>query len=415
MVYKGRLKVAGDPGEGIPVDLSIDDVFVDLASGDENLGRWRMDVVDLSRLAGNEFALSLDGEQMVFVAADPLGFAYNAVTTIEEISGRLRKKRGLFRKRSDASRKLEDDSVPTIEVVGHQPSTDLDDLLPSTPDLSRLLPPPVGRTSHREVLPPPGGGEARAEATEVMEAVEEVEGVDWQVSDDIAEVETLEPGGVEPLEPLPPVAIEVTIDDVPELVEVEGLAETDDVENTSADGLTGVDVTIVESIDEGAAAPATGSDATCDPADEGFDLVEVEPVELIPSGSADAVEDPEPAEIVHEVVDGNPPIAHEASCQHASGPLVGDGPNHPAEEEPREPAETPPAPPAPTPPASEGTPSVAPAPAPARRRRFGRSRAEEAHVHDYAESKTVGGITRRVCAHCGHVSFAGEDVYQEWK
>ena len=47
---------------------------------------------------------------------------------------------------------------------------------------------------------------------------------------------------------------------------------------------------------------------------------------------------------------------------------------------------------------------------------FGRkkSREPEEHEHRYESSKTVGGITRRVCAICGHVSFAGEDVYQDW-
>lgn len=36
------------------------------------------------------------------------------------------------------------------------------------------------------------------------------------------------------------------------------------------------------------------------------------------------------------------------------------------------------------------------------------------HDHDFRVSKTVGGLTRRVCAICGHVSFEGEDVYQGW-
>jgi hypothetical protein len=47
---------------------------------------------------------------------------------------------------------------------------------------------------------------------------------------------------------------------------------------------------------------------------------------------------------------------------------------------------------------------------------FGRkkSREPEEHEHRYESSKTVGGITRSVCAICGHVSFAGEDVYQDW-
>lgn len=42
------------------------------------------------------------------------------------------------------------------------------------------------------------------------------------------------------------------------------------------------------------------------------------------------------------------------------------------------------------------------------------ARRPEAHTHDYQEKRTVGGITRRICAGCGHVSFAGEDIYDHW-
>ncbi len=67
---------------------------------------------------------------------------------------------------------------------------------------------------------------------------------------------------------------------------------------------------------------------------------------------------------------------------------------------------------------------VAPAPAePSARREvergglFGRRRARspEPHEHTYEEGGTVGGITRRVCTVCGHVSFLGADVYEGWQ
>ncbi len=47
---------------------------------------------------------------------------------------------------------------------------------------------------------------------------------------------------------------------------------------------------------------------------------------------------------------------------------------------------------------------------------FGRRKSKEPEPHDhiYESSKTVGGITRSVCSVCGHVSFSGEDVYQNW-
>lgn len=50
--------------------------------------------------------------------------------------------------------------------------------------------------------------------------------------------------------------------------------------------------------------------------------------------------------------------------------------------------------------------------------RFGRRRdkkAEPDHQHVFEESRTIGGITRRVCSTCGYVSFLGEDVYEGWK
>ncbi len=463
MVYKGRLKVAGDPGEGIPVDLSIDDVYVDLVSGGENLGRWRMDVVELSRLAGNEFAMGLDGEQMVFVAADPLGFAYNAVTTIEEISGRLRKKRGLFRKRADSPRKPKEDSVSTVEVVAQRPSADLEDLLPRQPGLGRLLPPPVGLASHRDALSEPGSADDRIESNAPIEPVEAVEilepqgsivlgrEVTLEVVDEVIEVEMPELRSEETLDavevPVADTTVERGLDD-PEVEEVEPLGE-DDSDGTRS---VGDDVATLESTVPVADHPPVGAEEVQVESDEGeFELVDVEPIEntsdhpvgdTLDVGSAgdgaaatiDAVPDGEvleesvPADHVEveqpeEVFDpaGTPVDDHRAEPDDGESAVVehesvseshvSDQPDRPEEppltqEDATDDSGTAPA--------QAAVPAAAPQPQ-TRRRRFGRSRAEDAHVHDYAESKTVGGITRRVCGHCGHVSFAGEDVYQEWK
>lgn len=281
VVFKGRLRVAGDPGEGIPVDLLIDDVYVDLVADGEMLGRWRMDVVEISRLAGNEFAVVLDGEQMVFASADPLAFAYNAVTTVEEIASRLRKKRGLFRRRPDGTRRPASDTDDESTTTMEPPPVALDDLLPSTPDVERLLPPPPEQPVAREIS---------------------------------IEVE-------------PVVAVESVAEDMVEVQAVEWVDDDGDVPVAAAEEIQVDDLIPVDDV---AAAP----------------------VDVVPA----------PA--------------------------------------PRERQQPPPA-----------TPSVPP---PHKRRLFGRGRGDETHTHDYSESKTVGGITRRVCSHCGHVSFAGEDVYQDW-
>ncbi len=93
MEFKGRLKVAGDGAEGIPVVLRLDDIYLELWAEGEELGIWRLDTVEVARLAGNEFLLDLDGEPMVFVAADPLGFAYEGLSYVEEISSKFKKKK----------------------------------------------------------------------------------------------------------------------------------------------------------------------------------------------------------------------------------------------------------------------------------------------------------------------------------
>lgn len=332
-VYKGRLKVAGDPGNGISVDLLIDDVYVDLVADGEMLGRWRMDVVEISRLAGNEFSLALDGEQMVFAAADPLGFAYNAAATVEEIGSRLRKKRGLFRRRSDGARRPPEDRGESA-VPEPPPVVALDDLLPSAP-VEQLLPPPPSKPADE---PTTVQGSVEVEPIDavgpVIEEVVEVPAVSYP-SDDTFD--------------LPVVTDTVEAD----LVPVEELVVFDDLVLGFPD-------------EEPEEAPAVSAGPPDDDlADEGPVLADVPP-DPDPTGRQDSVEDEQPLATEPDPVVQQPPAARDA-----------------------------------------GTPTQ-------KRRLFGRNRVEEAHVHEYSESRTVGGITRRVCSHCGHVSFAGEDVYQEW-
>ena len=75
MLFKGRLRLPNDAGEGIPIDLELEDVFLSLESEGEDFGEWRLDTVEIKRLFSNQFAMQLDGEEMVFIADDALGFA----------------------------------------------------------------------------------------------------------------------------------------------------------------------------------------------------------------------------------------------------------------------------------------------------------------------------------------------------
>ena len=82
MLFKGRLRLPDDPGEGIPIDLELEDVFLSLDSGGEDFGEWRLDTVEITRLFSNQFAMHLDGEEMVFIADDALGFAYDGLSVV---------------------------------------------------------------------------------------------------------------------------------------------------------------------------------------------------------------------------------------------------------------------------------------------------------------------------------------------
>lgn len=93
MEFRGRLKAPGDPGEGIAVELRLADVYLELGSAEEELGRWRLDEVVIERVAGDLFDLTLEGESLVFVAADALSFAYEGLAYADETRAKLKKRR----------------------------------------------------------------------------------------------------------------------------------------------------------------------------------------------------------------------------------------------------------------------------------------------------------------------------------
>lgn len=355
MFYNGRLRVAGDPGEGIPVDLSLDDVYVDLRSDGEVLGRWRMDVVEVSRLEGNDFRLLLDGEDMVFQASDPLGFTYNAVATIEDISSRLRKRRrGVFRRRTEPEM-LRGEPVDEAADLSEGIS-DLDSLLP--PD-ERVARPPVEEPvfeefdlDFEEEVGPAVSFSNDEDSYSIAGSPQPVESFDAEISEDSRDAEsepihdemrgeTVDPVAFEeqhpsdaPTEPAAPLEPTQLLPEIAPTSELEIEAASDDVESLP---MAPPDVEPLEP-----------------------DTAAVEPLEAEPEVETPEVEEP-----------------HEPA------------PTHPGE--------------------------TAPTPAKGKRRGLlRRGRTEQDHVHQYNESRTVGGITRRVCSLCGHVSFAGEDVYGAW-
>jgi hypothetical protein len=388
--FKGRLKVAGERGEGIPIVLHLDDIFLSLASEGESLGTWRIDGVDVERLHGSEFSLELDGERMVFVATDPLAFAYTGVSYIEDITDRLTKRWAIFRRKRPAA------------SAGEPLDVEADDFEPPA------APEPVFEEADRGDLP---AEEVTAEDATTgfgYEVVEELPGAGFDFADSTIDAhEMAVPSGPEPIQPAP-------IQPEPEPV-------------------------------EGEAEPAV---EVFEPAVEVFEPepepLEPEPLEPEPLEPEPVQSEPEPPEAESEPLEPEPLEPEPLEPEPLEPEPVQSEPEPPeAESEPVEPAaqvlepepvqqepESVEAAVAEAPPESS---EAAAARAVIEAGRVSSSPVEEAggrlgrrkrpkkkvssgdHEHDYQESRTVGGITRRVCSQCGHVSFLGEDVYQEWR
>jgi len=450
VLFKGRLRLPNDPGEGIPIDLELEDVFLSLESGGEDFGEWRLDTVEINRLYSNQFAMHLDGEEMVFIADDALGFAYDGLSAIEDVKSRLSKRR-VFKGRKPKKKTLagtsepepdefEPDETPTPDVT---PDVPMPEVVPFFPEPSPSFSDSVAESSvvDQSIAP------TAPKPIEIDEPAQQP--VEPQPS--APEPDVLSPPLVTP-EPTPMVerpAASVTREVEPFAPSVADTFDDDEeelvIEDVSAYGYVPVASVSVErqpvvaepepfdddDIEIEEAAPATGAVLK-----EIHPLGEPEPpagAEVHPLGERSARERPPAA---GPVMDASPAAPKPAPAAEA-GPSVeepGRVPIPPAtpnffeqwssngqaaskpELEPEPAVAVPEEPQDRTGPQTQKSGRHARSSGKSRSSLLGRkkSREPEAHEHGYESSKTVGGITRRVCAICGHVSFAGEDVYQDW-
>lgn len=90
MQFKGKLLLPDEPGPGLSVNLDVAAHHLAVESDGGGLGAWPLEVVDVERLDGDVFALTVAGEALRFVADDTIAFAYSGVPTIERVSPRTR-------------------------------------------------------------------------------------------------------------------------------------------------------------------------------------------------------------------------------------------------------------------------------------------------------------------------------------
>ena len=442
MLFKGRLRLPNDPGEGIPIDLELEDVFLSLESEGEDFGEWRLDTVEIQRLFSNQFSMHLDGEEMVFIADDALGFAYDGLSTVEDVKSRL-SKRKIFKGRK-----------PRKKAIAGRSELEADDFEPeesTTQDVTPDAPMP-------EVVPffpesSPSFAESVAESTVVDDSIAPVAPRPIEIAGpepDVVAAQSPQPGLPAEPPPAPEPAADVDVPatsteaagtvepSIPE--QVAALEEDDDdelvIEDVSAYGyvpvatpsldqrpLAAVPEPTDDEIEIEEAAPATGAVLR-----EVHPLGEPAPAvaaDIHPLGDPEQPKQPSPSEPepVADVVAAvsEPEAAPEAKIpeqpeEPVPVPLPVDGDssffaqwssNGRAHTESAS---------EPSGPQTQKSGRHARSSGKSRSSLFGRkkSREPEAHEHRYESSKTVGGITRSVCAICGHVSFAGEDVYQDW-
>ena len=86
MKFKGQLLIPSERGPGLPVDLEVADHHLAVVSESEELGAWPLEAIKAKRIRGDTFAITVAGEDLHFVAGDPISFAYTGMPAIQRFS-----------------------------------------------------------------------------------------------------------------------------------------------------------------------------------------------------------------------------------------------------------------------------------------------------------------------------------------
>ena len=79
MKFTGQVRVPEVDHPGVPATIVIEEGQTEVFLEGESLGRWSLYDVHASRLVSSAFSLSLDGEEITFIADEPVDFAYKGV------------------------------------------------------------------------------------------------------------------------------------------------------------------------------------------------------------------------------------------------------------------------------------------------------------------------------------------------
>jgi hypothetical protein len=77
--FTGQVRVPEVDHPGIPATIVVEDGLAEVLLDGESLGRWSLYDVHAARLVSSAFSISLDGEEITFIADEPVDFAYKGV------------------------------------------------------------------------------------------------------------------------------------------------------------------------------------------------------------------------------------------------------------------------------------------------------------------------------------------------
>jgi hypothetical protein len=74
-VFSGSVLLPGEDGDGLHAALEVDEEFIRLTAGEDELGAWSRDDCDVSPAGKGSFELQLADENLEFMPSSPSAFA----------------------------------------------------------------------------------------------------------------------------------------------------------------------------------------------------------------------------------------------------------------------------------------------------------------------------------------------------
>ena len=128
MKFTGQVRIPEVDHPGVPATIVVEGDQTEVFLEGETLGRWSLFDVHASRLVSSAFSLSLGGEEITFIADEPVDFAYKGVDHMAEAWARFKSMSlprrviavGRSRRGTAASRipELREAMLSNLELVG---------------------------------------------------------------------------------------------------------------------------------------------------------------------------------------------------------------------------------------------------------------------------------------------------------